>query len=141
MSEWQRSVRLGKRDASEPAVIEAFTKGGAVVVKHSGKDEPDLFVAFLDAWYPVETKTNAAKLTEGQIRWWREVAKEPPRIVRTAPQARKFLAVWRERQPVRGIPFDEVLERQLRDPEFRRHYEAARAEHAKAGPWQGPEET
>ena len=97
MSEWARTVKLGKRDASEPGVVKAFTEGGAAVVKHSGKDEPDLFVLFLGVWRPVETKTGPEKLSEGQVRWWREVAKQRPCVVRTPPQARARLKVWAER--------------------------------------------
>jgi hypothetical protein len=110
MSEWQRTVKLGRRDHSEPGVIAAFIAGGAAVVKHSGKDEPDLFVGFLDAWRPVETKTDNGKLSEGQIRWWREVAKMPPVVARTPAQARKWLAVWRERPTEGGGGPDQAIE-------------------------------
>jgi hypothetical protein len=102
MSEWRRTVNTGRRDLSEPAVVDAFREGGATVVKHSGKDEPDLFVGFAGAWRPVETKTSNGKLTPGQLRWWREVAKAEPVVARTPAQAKKWLAVWRERRPTLG---------------------------------------
>ena len=120
MSEWGRTVKTGRRDRSEPAVVEAFEAGGARVVKHSGKDEPDLFVGFAGSWHPVESKTGNEKLTEGQLRWWREVAKRRPVVARTAAQARAWLKRWD-------------------NPALSRVLRAQEVEAVKAGAWQGPE--
>lgn len=125
MSEWTRTVKLGKRDASEPGVVKAFEAGGATVVKHSGKDEPDLFVGFAGGWHPVESKTGPGKLSEGQLRWWREVAHRTPCVVRTPAQARARLKVWSERA--------EALSSMLSAQQDR-----AERERVKAAAWQGP---
>lgn len=96
MSEWQRTVKTGRRDLSEPEVVETFLAAGAAVVKHSGRDEPDLFVGFLGHWRPVESKTGNGQLTEGQAKWWRDVAKQKPNIARNEAQANKLVRMWRE---------------------------------------------
>jgi hypothetical protein len=97
-----RSVSTGKRDAAEAEVVETLEDGGAVVVRHSGKDEPDLFVLFRGTWRPVEAKTSNGKLSPGQVHWWREVARTEPVVARTPAQARKLLRLWAERSPRPG---------------------------------------
>lgn len=87
----------GRRDSAEPEVVEAFEDGGATVAKLSGNGLPDLLVGFMGHDHLVEVKTGRSGLRASQNRFaafWRG---GPPVIVRTAPQARRWLAVWRER--------------------------------------------
>jgi hypothetical protein len=58
--------RAAKRDASEPAIIEALRDVGASVVQLSGKDMPDLLVGFQDTTILIEVKTGKGKLRQGQ---------------------------------------------------------------------------
>jgi Holliday junction resolvase len=113
----------GRRDEAEPGVVKAFESGGASVTKLSGKDIPDLLVGFLRETHLVEVKTNRAKLRDGQAEFARMWLGSPVVVARTPAQARKWLAIWRERprEPGGGtwqIPEDvdrERLER-LRSP-------------------------
>ena len=112
----------GKRDSSEPEVVKAFEAGGASVAKLSGNGLPDLLVGFLGRDYLVEVKTGRSGLRASQNRFaavWRGAA---PVIVRTAPQARRWLKVWSER----AANLAPVLR-------------AQEVEAVKAGAWQGPE--
>jgi hypothetical protein len=98
VSEWQRAVATGgRRDDAEPAVVKAYEAGGASVKKISGKDVPDLLVGFLSETHLVEVKTNRAKLRDGQAEFARTWLGSPVVVARTPAQARKWLAVWRER--------------------------------------------
>ena len=54
--------RLDRRDSAEPEVVAVFLKAGATVVRHSGRDEPDLFVGYRGVWHAVEVKTDRAGL-------------------------------------------------------------------------------
>ena len=49
--------RAAKRDASEGEVVTRLEEMGASVVRHSGKDEPDLIVGWrgIDTWVEVKT--------------------------------------------------------------------------------------
>ena len=59
---------LAHRDRAEAGIVRVFRDAGATVLKHSGKDEPDLFVGFHGAWHAVEVKSgDKAKLSPGQI--------------------------------------------------------------------------
>jgi hypothetical protein len=102
MSDWRRAVSTGKRDAAEPEVVEAFEAGGAKVWRISGKDIPDLIVGYLGVNRAVEVKTDRAKLKTGQAKCHAAWTGDPPVIARTPAQARKWLAVWRERRPTLG---------------------------------------
>ena len=88
--------RLDRRDSAEPEVVAVFLKAGATVVRHSGKDEPDLFVGYRGVWHAVEVKTDRAGLRPGQQAWAEACSGEPPSVARTAPQARKLLRMWHE---------------------------------------------
>jgi Holliday junction resolvase len=92
----------GRRDGAEPGVVKAFEAGGATVTKLSGKDIPDLLVGFLRETHLVEVKTNQAKLRDGQAEFARTWLGSPVVLARTPAQARKWLAVWRERRPTLG---------------------------------------
>jgi hypothetical protein len=79
----------------EPQVIEAFKAGGASVEQlPPGNSRPDLLVGFLRVNHLIEVKTNEATLDAGQEKWHREWKGEPVPVVRTGPQARKWLAIW-----------------------------------------------
>ena len=88
--------RLDRRDSAEPEVVAVFLKAGATVVRHSGRDEPDLFVGYRGVWHAVEVKTDRAGLRPGQHAWAEACSGEPPSVARTAPQARKLLRMWHE---------------------------------------------
>ncbi len=87
----------GKRDEAEPAVVRAFENGGAMVAKLSARDLPDLLVGFLGVTHLVEVKTNRARMRNGQETFAKKWLGSPVVVARTAAQARKWLAVWRER--------------------------------------------
>lgn len=94
MSEWRRSKMLGKRDESEPEIIEAFLEGKASVIKHSGVNESDLVVGYKGRNHLVENKTGNAPLTPGQKKWAESWGGEKPVVCRNAAQARKLLRKW-----------------------------------------------
>jgi hypothetical protein len=94
-----------RRDESEAGVVRAFETGGASVKKINGKDVPDLLVGFLRETHLVECKTNRAKLRDGQVTFTRTWLGSPVIVVRTPAQARKWLAVWRERAESTRITF------------------------------------
>jgi hypothetical protein len=118
VSEWQRAVATGgRRDDAEPGVVRAFEAGGASVKKLSGKDVPDLLVGFLMETHLVEVKTNRAQLRRGQAEFARRWLGSPVVVARTPGQARKWLAVWRERaQPRVGGGSWAGLEEQQQKP-------------------------
>lgn len=105
MSEWQRAVSIGKRDAAEPEVIEAFERGGAKVWRISGKDLPDLVVGYRSVNHLVEVKTDRAKLRAGQSRCHAEWTGERPVVARTRAHAKKWLRVWSEHANATRIVF------------------------------------
>jgi hypothetical protein len=101
----------GRRDEAEPGVVKAFEAGGATVKKLSGKDVPDLLVGFLRETHLVEVKTNKAKLRDGQAEFARTWLGSPIVVARTPAQARKWLAVWRERrEPAPAVNWDDAVE-------------------------------
>jgi Holliday junction resolvase len=111
VSEWQRAVATGgRRDDAEPAVVKAFKAGGASVKKISGKDVPDLLVGYLRETHLVEVKTNKAALRKGQAEFARTWLGSPVVVARTPAQARKWLAVWRERPTEGGGGPDQAIE-------------------------------
>jgi len=63
--------RAAKRDANEPAIIEALRRAGAVVYPISGKDVPDLLVIYRGVVDIIEVKTKTGKLTDGQREYHR----------------------------------------------------------------------
>jgi hypothetical protein len=120
VSEWQRAVATGgRRDDAEPGVVKAFEAGGATVKKLSGKDVPDLLVGFLRETHLVEVKTNKAKLRDGQAEFARTWLGSPVVVARTPAQARKWLAVWRERvtraDPPPPVCWDDAVEQAERE--------------------------
>lgn len=58
-----------RRDAIEPAIVEALKALGATVIQLSGRAPvPDLLVGFRGQWFPMEVKSGAsAKLTTAQL--------------------------------------------------------------------------
>ena len=95
-----------RRDLAEPEVVEVFREAGAVVVKHSGKDEPDLFVCYLGRWFAVEVKTGRAALRPGQARFASGV---PVSVARTATHARKLVRQWETASAVENAPYRNVV--------------------------------
>ena len=55
-----------RRDASETPIVKALRAVGALVVKHGGKGEPDVFVLYRGAWTAAEIKTGKGTLTTAQ---------------------------------------------------------------------------
>lgn len=87
--------RAAKRDDSEPEVVEAFLDGGATVVKHAGRDESDLFVAYRGRWHAVEVKTGGRLLKRDQHqRDWAKGQAAPVYECRNAAQARCLMRRW-----------------------------------------------
>lgn len=97
MSEWRRTVSLGRRDKVEPGVVKAFEAAGATVQRLSGKDCPDLAVGLCGRNFFVEVKTDRARLRPGQKDWRDTWAGEKPVLVRTPAQARKWVKTWTAR--------------------------------------------
>ena len=75
-----------KRDADEDEHVAMLLYLGAVkIVKHSARDEPDLWALFPWGWLAVEVKSKGGKLTPGQTRWHASVAGNPFVCVAYAP--------------------------------------------------------
>jgi hypothetical protein len=88
-----RGVQGSKRDANEPAIIDAFRRCGASVTRLSFPGGPDLLVGYQRQTFLVEVKSTKGKLTESQVLWvdsWRggDVV-----IVRTPDDALRLLGV------------------------------------------------
>lgn len=84
-----------KRDDAEPEVVEAFLDGGATVVKHAGKCESDLFVAYKGRWHSVEVKTGGRVLKRDQHqRDWAKLQAAPVHEARNEAQAKKLMRMW-----------------------------------------------
>lgn len=94
-----------KRDANEPEIVEAFKSGGANVARLSANGLPDLLVSFMGVLRLVEVKRGRAKLRASQEAFKAVWSDSPIYVVRTAPQARKWLKVWRERAERTRIVF------------------------------------
>lgn len=63
-----------KRDAVEPAIIDALVHAGASVTRLSAKGVPDLLVGIRGCTFLVEAKSGKGKLTPDQVDWhenWR----------------------------------------------------------------------
>lgn len=59
-----------KRDASEPAIVEALEAHGFTVQRLSGPDVPDLLLGKGGITRVVEIKTGRRQLSPGQVEWW-----------------------------------------------------------------------
>lgn len=94
MSEWRRYGKA-RRDESEPEVIAAFRAGGATPVQHSGRNEPDLFIAYRGRWYAIEVKTGNRKRTPEQQKWADKQA-APVEECRNEAQAKARMRTWDE---------------------------------------------
>lgn len=89
--------RAARRDANEPLIIEALTRAGCSVLRHSATGEPDLLVFHLAtgrAWL-VEVKRSRAKgdrqgvatLTPAQLKWRDQWAGPAPVRIETVEEA------------------------------------------------------
>lgn len=58
--------RNPRRDANEPAIVDALLAAGATIYRLSGKGQPDLLVRFRGIWTPLEVKTTTGRLTKAQ---------------------------------------------------------------------------
>lgn len=65
-----------KRDAAEPAIVQALESVGAEVWKVSGTGLPDLLVRYRGVLYAGEVKTGKAKLraSQGAFPVWRSIS-------------------------------------------------------------------
>ena len=61
--------RAAKRDATEPAIIEALQRAGCLVQPLSQDGLPDLLVRGPRGWALLEVKSPGGKLTSAQIAW------------------------------------------------------------------------
>jgi hypothetical protein len=126
VSEWQRSIHLGKRDANESAirrVVEEEFRGKFVPV--SIKDGWDAIVGVAGVTELWEIKNGKGRISPGQKRWAEAWPGGPAAFVHTEAQARKRCRMILDRLPTLST----VL---------RAEHEAR--ESVKAGPWQGPRE-
>jgi hypothetical protein len=57
----------GKRDIAEKPIVDALSAVSAIVIRHSGKGEPDLFVLSRGIWRAGEVKTDDGALTPAQV--------------------------------------------------------------------------
>ncbi len=94
---WRRVKNTGRRDTSEPGIVDALREGGASV-EFLGTP-CDLLVGYEGETYLVESKTDNAGLTEAQMRFRANWRGKPPVEIRTPAQAKKWLKVWSERRP------------------------------------------
>lgn len=116
MSEWQRSRTLGKRDDSEAGIIQVFLDAGASIVRHGGKDEPDLFIGYLGRTYPVEVKSGKRpKLSKGQIEWAACWQGDPVQTCRSVADAVDLIHVWNRSAAVEHNRKIQDIDRALRE--------------------------
>ncbi len=77
-----------RRDATEPAIVEALRRCGCFVVRIGGDGAPDLLVRWGEAlWLPMEVKSATGKVREAQAD-----AKYP--IVRSVDEALALIFQW-----------------------------------------------
>lgn len=74
-----------KRDATEPVVVEYLRARGALVIRLSGKDTPDLLCGYAGRWICFEVKSAGGKVSEGQQAFIEAAAHKglPAYVVRT----------------------------------------------------------
>ena len=96
MSQWRRSMATGRRDAAEPAVIEAFVMRGWSAEQISSKGGPDLVVGahgYFTGLVEVKTPkryTNKATKT-AQSEWHTTWRGHPVAILRTADAVAEYI--------------------------------------------------
>ena len=95
--------RAAKRDASEPEIVKVLLAAGCSVVRHSGKNEPDLFVGYRRRTYAIECKTNNAPLKPGQLWWAEQWQGDSVWVLYNAAQARKALSMWAESSRIASL--------------------------------------
>lgn len=76
-----------KRDANEPAIVDALEAVGAVVVRISMMDVPDLLVGFRGDNFMLEVKNGKAKPSPGQSTFHAEWRGKPIVVVRGVDEA------------------------------------------------------
>ena len=64
---FRRGGAKRRRDAAEPAIVEALRATGAIVLQVSGTGLPDLLVSYRGRWTPLEVKTGTGKRTQAQV--------------------------------------------------------------------------
>jgi hypothetical protein len=74
MSFWRGGAKK-RRDANEPAILEALRAVGAECWQISGRSLPDLLVRYRGVYYAAEVKTLKGRLreTQGAFPVWRTV--------------------------------------------------------------------
>ena len=99
-------MRFARRDVAEPAIVKALRTIGAVVVRHDGKDEPDLFVLHAGRYFWIEVKNpegkkggvsgKGQKLSQGQntFRAICRAARGEVHVVRSVDEAIKLVSGW-----------------------------------------------
>jgi hypothetical protein len=56
-----------RRDSNEAAIVRHLQDSGALVLRVSGRDLPDLLVGFCGLWWPCEIKAPRGRLSPGQM--------------------------------------------------------------------------
>lgn len=74
-----------RRDANEPAIIDALRRCGAFVQQVSGDGCPDLLVCWQGRWTPLEVKTATGRLKPSQVK--QQASQAPYPLVRSIDDA------------------------------------------------------
>lgn len=86
--------RAAKRDASEPAIVEALEACGFTVQRLSGADVPDLLIGRSGITRVAEVKTGRKGLEPGQIAWWAKWRGNPKIELRTVEDVFALARTW-----------------------------------------------
>lgn len=86
--------RAAKRDATEPAIVEALRRCGWSVQPISVADAPDLILGKCGRTYLAEVKTAKGRVKPGQAEWHRKWEGADVVILRSVDDALRFEQVY-----------------------------------------------
>lgn len=86
--------RAAKRDAIEPAIVDALRACGFSVEPLSKKGVGDLLLGKDKLTRVVEVKTGAGKLTPDQVTWWAEWRGNEPLVLRSVDDVAILAKYW-----------------------------------------------
>lgn len=89
-----RITRNPKRDASEPAIVDALKAYGFSVLKLSVPYGPDLVIAKDGRVRVAEVKTGKSKLRQAQEEWWTRWAGNPRLVLTDDQDVAVVAAFW-----------------------------------------------